>query len=129
MTLLTRSFYKTLTKMKKNVASFRLVCKISEKNHLVCCFLSAKNITFLCRFVIKYRYFFQRVQTVGFKTIPWSINYCASIEATKSFKFIVNLVELKICDWLGNYLSSVSWRCKIGCTNVMWSSLTQLVFS
>ena len=100
MTLLTRSFYKTLTKMKKNVASFCLVCKILEKNHLVCCFLSAKNITFLCRFVIKYRYNIDIdiIKTIGFKTISRFINYCASIEATKSFKFIVNLVELKICD-------------------------------
>ena len=99
MTLLTRSFYKTLTKMKKNVASFCLVCKILEKNHLVCCFLSAKNITFLCRFVIKYRHNIDiDIIKTGFKTISRSINYCASIEATKSFKFIVNLVELKICD-------------------------------
>ena len=44
----------------------------------LCCFVSAKktNVTFLCRFVIKYSLiFFQRVRTIGFRTIPRSIDY------------------------------------------------------
>ena len=62
------------TEEKKNVACCN---KKGKKPPGLCCFLCPKtNIIFLNRFVIKYsRYFFQRVGTTGFITIPPSIYY------------------------------------------------------
>ena len=42
---------------------------------LCCLFAQKTNIKFLYRFVIKYRFFFQKVQTMGLVTISRPINY------------------------------------------------------
>ena len=46
------SFYCLVGKIRKKIVFYVVIRR--EKTPSLCCFLSAKNITFLCRFVIKY---------------------------------------------------------------------------
>ena len=46
------SFYCLVGKIRKKIVFYVVIRR--EKTPDLCCFLSAKNITFLCRFVIKY---------------------------------------------------------------------------
>ena len=68
--------------MKKNVAVATFYCLVStiwEKNSIFCCYKKGNNAWFvlfykrknqhnICRFLIKYIYFFQRVVTIGFNS-------------------------------------------------------------